>query len=252
MRGWNVCRFHGISHYENGSRSQVECPAELLVEHHHSYYGEPWAGGRDVYEFLSNAVSLQPPHRVLEIGCGTLRVGLHFIRFLQPAHYHCLERDALSLTAALLYELPANGLLHKRPRLVRGENLQTAATELLNGPPFHLIYASAVFLHMPDTVVWRTLSCLGPHLAAPHGRLYVSHNLKFCTRLPAKKCEERLTKAELQYVGKHIHNSLLFNHFEIWFEFKRIALHFWPSGATLLLWKTVLIHYFVTVLTSQS
>ena len=226
MMSWlmSCCRFHGISHYENGSRSGVECPGELLVEHHHSYYGEPWAGGRDVFEFLATAMSLQPRHRVLEIGCGTLRVGLHFIRFLHASNFFCLERDALSLAAALLYELPANGLLNKRPLLLLGDDLQDAS-ELLHGPPFDLVYASAVFLHMPDATVWKTVSVLAKRLADPHGRLFVSHNIKFCTRLSWTECESRLRKSGLQYVGKQTHDSLLFNHFEVWYEFKRHMGH---------------------------
>jgi hypothetical protein len=122
-------------------------------------------------------------------------VGLHFIRFLDASNFFCLERDALSLSAALLYEL--------------------------HGPPFDLVYASAVFLHMPDATVWKSVSALAVRLAAPHGRLFVSHNIKFCTRLSWTECEARLRKAGLSYVGKQTHDSLLFNHFEVWYEFKR-------------------------------
>nr|GEV42107.1 S-adenosyl-L-methionine-dependent methyltransferases superfamily protein [Tanacetum cinerariifolium] len=46
---------------------------------------------------------IAPESRVLEIGCGTLRVGLHFIQYLKPEHFHCLERDELSLMAALRF-----------------------------------------------------------------------------------------------------------------------------------------------------
>ncbi|XP_073392400.1 uncharacterized protein [Physcomitrium patens] len=217
---FDLRRFHGISHYKNGSSSAIDCPGELLVEQHHSYYGEPWAGGRDVFDFLATSVSLQPGHRVLEIGCGTLRAGLHFIRFLELSHFFCLERDSLSLAAALLYELPANGLLHKRPFLIHGDDLQNTAA-LLDGPPFDLIYSSAVFLHMADAAVWKTVSVMAMRLAAPHGRLYVSHNIKFCTRLSGRVCGARLREAGLEYVGQQTHDSLLFNHFEVWFEFKR-------------------------------
>jgi hypothetical protein len=103
------------------------------------------------------------------------------------------------LSAALLYELPANGLLRKRPSLLLGGELQNAS-ELLHGPPFDLVYASAVFLHMPDATVWKSVSALAVRLAAPHGRLFVSHNIKFCTRLSWTECEARLRKAGLSYV----------------------------------------------------
>ena len=129
----------------------LPCPGELLVEEHHSNYGEPWAGGRDVFEFLAELVHLRPSSHVLEIGCGTLRVGLHFIRYLNPEHYHCLERDELSLMAAFRYELPSQGLLYKRPLIVRGDDMEFS--KFGSGVVYDLIYASAIFLHMPDKLV---------------------------------------------------------------------------------------------------
>ena len=171
-----------------------------------------------MFEFLAKAVSLRPKHQVLEIGCGTLRVGLHFIRFLLPAHYHCVERDHLSLMASLRYEIPSQGLIHKRPLIVKGEDMNF---DSLGHTMYDLIYASAVFLHMPDALVWTGLERLVKLLVPGQGRIFVSHNIKFCTRLPVGVCQERLSKLKLTYVGKHTHDSLLFNHYEIWHEFNQ-------------------------------
>nr|XP_010905250.1 uncharacterized protein LOC105032494 [Elaeis guineensis] len=214
-------RFKGISHYEGDTdnHTALPCPGELLVEEHHSNYGEPWAGGRDVFEFLANAVALAPSDLVLEIGCGTLRVGLHFIRYLDPTSFHCLERDELSLMAALRYELPSEGLLYKQPLILRGDDMEFG--RFGDGISYDLIYASAVFLHMPDALVWVGLERLVERLKPQKGRIFVSHNIKFCSRLGGDECTRRLTKLGLEYVGKHTHDSLLFNHYEIWFEFRR-------------------------------
>ncbi|KAL1211684.1 hypothetical protein V5N11_023682 [Cardamine amara subsp. amara] len=215
-------QYKGISHYEGdeaNNHTALPCPGELLVEQHHSNYGEPWAGGRDVYEFLAESANLKPNSRVLEIGCGTLRVGLHFIRYLNPRHFHCLEKDELSLMAALRYELPSQGLLHKRPLIVRGEDMEFSKF----GPDisYDLIYASAVFLHMPDNLVWTGLERLVKKLKPYDGRIFVSHNVKFCSRLGGDKCTEKLASLGLEYLGKQTHDSLLFNHYEIWFGFRR-------------------------------
>ncbi|XP_022719236.1 uncharacterized protein LOC111277224 [Durio zibethinus] len=214
--------FKGISHYEGSeanNRTAFPCPGELLVEEHHSNYGEPWAGGRDVFEFLAESSHLTADSRVLEIGCGTLRVGLHFIRYLKPEHFHCLERDELSLMAAFRYELPSQGLLHKRPLIVRGEDMDF--TKFGSDVVYDLIYASAVFLHMPDRLVWVGLERLVNRLKPYDGRIFVSHNIKFCSRLRGEECTKRLTSLGLEYIGKHTHDSLLFNHYEIWFGFRR-------------------------------
>ncbi|MBA0833002.1 hypothetical protein Goarm_017346 [Gossypium armourianum] len=214
--------FKGISHYEGSeanNHTALPCPGELLVEEHHSNYGEPWAGGRDVFEFLAESSRLTANSHVLEIGCGTLRVGLHFIRYLKPEHFHCLERDELSLMAAFRYELPSQGLLHKRPLIVRGEDMDFA--KFGSDVMYDLIYASAVFLHMPDKLVWVGLERLVSRLKPYDGRIFVSHNIKFCSRLGGDECAKRLGSLGLEYLGKHTHDSLLFNHYEIWFEFRR-------------------------------
>ncbi|XP_047957018.1 uncharacterized protein LOC125202618 isoform X2 [Salvia hispanica] len=190
----DLLHFKGISHYEGedaNNHTALPCPGELLVEEHHSNYGEPWAGGRDVFEFLAESAHVTPNSKVLEIGCGTLRVGLHFIRYLDPEHYHCLERDELSLMAALRYELPSQGLLYKRPLIVRGEDMDFSLERLVG------------------------------RLKPLEGRIFVSHNVKFCSRLGGEECTKRLTNLGLEYKGKHTHDSLLFNHYEIWFEFRR-------------------------------
>ncbi|CAH1423531.1 unnamed protein product [Lactuca virosa] len=74
----DLIQYKGISHYEQDEEAKnhraFPCPGELLVEQHHSNYGEPWAGGRYVFEFLAESYHLIPESRVLEIGCGTLRV----------------------------------------------------------------------------------------------------------------------------------------------------------------------------------
>lgn len=215
--------YKGISHYEGddaNNHTALPCPGELLVEEHHSNYGEPWAGGRDVFEFLAESAHLSPDAQVLEIGCGTLRVGLHFIRYLKPEHFHCLERDELSLMAAFRYELPSQGLLHKRPIIVKGEDMDFS--RFGSGVVYDLIYASAVFLHMPDKLVWVGLERLAAKLKPYDGRIFVSHNIKFCSRLGGDECTKRLTNLGLEYVGKRTHDSLLFNHYEIWFEFRRV------------------------------
>ncbi|XP_042475070.1 uncharacterized protein LOC122057133 [Macadamia integrifolia] len=218
----DLTQFKGISHYEGdeaNNHTSLPCPGELLVEEHHSNYGEPWAGGRDVFEFLAESVQLKSDSHVLEIGCGTLRVGLHFIRYLVPEHFHCLEKDELSLMAAFRYELPSQGLLYKRPLILKGEDMDFS--NFGSGFQYDLIYASAVFLHMPDKLVWVGLEKLVARLIPYDGRIFVSHNIKFCSRLGGEECTKKLSSLGLEYLGKHNHDSLLFNHYEIWFEFRR-------------------------------
>lgn len=121
--------------------------------------------------------------------------------------------------AALRYELPSQGLLHKRPLIVRGDDMEFS--KFGSDTTYDLIYASAVFLHIPDKLVWTGLERLVEKLKPYDGRIFVSHNVKFCSRLGGDKCSQKLASLGLEYLGKQTHDSLLFNHYEIWFGFRR-------------------------------
>lgn len=123
--------------------------------------------------------------------------------------------------AALRYELPSQGLLYKRPVILKGDDMDFS--RFGPGIYYDLIYASAVFLHMPDKLVWVGLERLAERLKPQRGRIFASHNIKFCTRLK-EECPKRLAKIGLEFLGSQTHDSLLFNHYEIWYEFRRIAL----------------------------
>jgi SAM-dependent methyltransferase len=73
--------------------------------------------GRFAFDFLVER-GLQPEHRMLDFGCGALRIGLHAIDFLDEGRYFGLEAHLKSLEVAVTYELPLHGLEHKRPRLL--------------------------------------------------------------------------------------------------------------------------------------
>jgi SAM-dependent methyltransferase len=90
---------------------------EFLNELHHLQYGRPWAIGRYIFEFLVEA-GCRPGHRVLDFGCGALRLGIHAIRYLDAGNYFGVDSHLRSLEAAVTYELPLHGLEDKRPRLL--------------------------------------------------------------------------------------------------------------------------------------
>jgi len=43
--------------------------------------------------------------------------------------------------------------------------------------------------------------------------------MKLYSQLGGEECIRRLTSSGFEYTGKHTHDSFLFNHYEIWFEF---------------------------------
>ncbi len=89
----------------------------FLNEAHHLEYGRPWAMGRYVFDFAVSA-GLRPADRLLDFGCGALRLGLWVIPYLDVGNYFGVDAHLDSLEAAATYEIPLHRLEEKRPRLL--------------------------------------------------------------------------------------------------------------------------------------
>ena len=112
---------------------------------------------------------LQPQDRLLDIGCGSLRGGVHFIRYLDTGHYAGVDKSAERLAAGRDVELEAAGLAHKEPVL---EVLEDFEFERL-GQTFDYAVALSLFTHLPLELVERCLVRVDPVLASG-GRLFAT------------------------------------------------------------------------------
>jgi SAM-dependent methyltransferase len=74
--------------------------------------------GRLQFKYLVEH-GLQPHHRLLDVGCGSLRGGVHFIRYLEPGKYTGIDADARLLRAGRDVELRQAGVEGKSPHLVQ-------------------------------------------------------------------------------------------------------------------------------------
>ena len=116
--------------------------------HHLMSGGAPWSRGRDEFMLMVRH-GLRPPHYLLEVGCGALTTGQHVARYLLTGRYYCIESDEFLLRAAVEYEVPAAGLIYKRPRFMLSENvdvarLLAAPVPWLSEPPTHFDFAVAL------------------------------------------------------------------------------------------------------------
>ena len=50
---------------------------------------------------------LMPEHRLLDVGCGALRAGIHLVEYLDPGHYYGIDINETVLDAGYDRELPA-------------------------------------------------------------------------------------------------------------------------------------------------
>lgn len=88
---------------------------------------------------------LQPGHKFLDFGCGALRGGLHYIKYLNAGDY-----DGIDISEQILKEgrkfLKEAHLEHKNPTLHLVSDL---SFNCVNGKKFDYIIAQSVLSHMP-------------------------------------------------------------------------------------------------------
>ena len=110
---------------------------------------ERWlALGKMQHEFMVER-GLERDHRMLELGCGNLRAGWRFIRYLKPGHYVGVDISPEILLAAER-TIVERGLQERRPSLfvVDGTSL-----DFLPADHFDAVHAHSVFSHCPIDVV---------------------------------------------------------------------------------------------------
>jgi len=112
---------------------------------------------------------LQPEHYLLDVGCGPLRAGVHFIGYLAPGHYAGIDKRGDNLEQARKKELPRYKLEAKNPHL-----LVNGAFEFSKlGMTFDYAIAQSVFTHLPLNNIIRCLVEMAKVLN-PHGRVLIS------------------------------------------------------------------------------
>ena len=97
------------------------------------------------FEFL-RASGLLPGHKLLDIGCGTLRGGRHFIRYLDEGNYFGIDISPKAIEAAQGL-VQSEGLATKDPTLVLSRSRDLKFREF-EGERFDYLLAQSVFTHL--------------------------------------------------------------------------------------------------------
>lgn len=130
-----------------------------------------WRQKRAFQIAFLRGVGLEPRHRLLDLGCGTLRGGLPLIAYLEPGHYTGLELRA-DVLAEGRRELSEAGLEARRPLLLECGDL----SQLQLDSRFDFAMAFSVMIHMTDEVASTATRFVARHLA-PAGAFYANVNL---------------------------------------------------------------------------
>lgn len=142
--------------------------SELNNKFHRDFVGGLWDEiGRLQLDFLIKE-GLKPEHKLLDIGCGCLRGGLHFIRFLDAGNYYGLDINE-SLIEAGKVEVQGTGLDHKEPKLLVDEYFSIGKFET----KFDLMIAVSLFTHLSFNMIVRCLTRVRENLL-PQGVFYSS------------------------------------------------------------------------------
>jgi SAM-dependent methyltransferase len=120
---------------------------QIAAGHHRKRVGAYWKEvGKLQFEFLVSQ-GLRPEHRLLDVGCGALRGGVHFIRYLEPGHYYGIDLNKSLLKAGIEHEVPKAGLTDRMPAANLRQTDTFAAADF--GVTFDFMLSVSVFSHLP-------------------------------------------------------------------------------------------------------
>jgi cyclopropane fatty-acyl-phospholipid synthase-like methyltransferase len=142
--------------------------AQIRSGEHRNFVGGMWeAIGRLQFDFLKGR-GLEPQDRLLDVGCGACRGGLHFVDYLDAGRYFGIDINQSLLTAGQK-ELTDAGLMDKAPQLLLDEAFRFERF----GERFDWAIAISVFTHLPTNHIVRCLVEMKKVLAQG-GRFYAS------------------------------------------------------------------------------
>jgi SAM-dependent methyltransferase len=150
-------------------RTTVE--ADVRAGKHRECVGGLWDEiGRLQLDFLISR-GLREHHRVLDVGCGSLRAGVKLVNHLRAGHYAGSDLNESLLTAGYEIELAKEGLTHKLPR----SNLVVDGEFDFSWCPmrFDFVVAQSVFTSLPLNFLRVCLERL-PSFVVPGGKLFIS------------------------------------------------------------------------------
>lgn len=115
---------------------------------------------------------MRPHHRLLDVGCGSLRGGVRFIEYLEPGNYYGLEPSMPLLGAGISIELPLAGIgPDKRPRFLINDDFDLS--ELPPNVRFDYAFANSVFTHLPPDRIEQSTRTVLERLT-PQGKFFAT------------------------------------------------------------------------------
>jgi cyclopropane fatty-acyl-phospholipid synthase-like methyltransferase len=142
---------------------------EISKKAHRDFVGGLWDDlGQLQLEFLIKS-GLKPNHKLLDIGCGCLRGGLYYLKYLDAGNYFGLDINH-SLIGAGKIEVDEAGLSYKKPKLIVDDAFLISKF----GTKFDFMVSVSLFTHLPFNIIVRCLNRARENLL-PHGIYYSTY-----------------------------------------------------------------------------
>jgi len=149
-----------------GAREMSRESAKALppgAQHYTAYVGPP--GQYDAMaatQFrLLTTLGLREHHRLLDFGCGSLRVGRLLLPYLLPAHYYGIEPNTWLVEDAISHEIGRDQIRLKQPVFRANADFSSDGF----GVTFDFILAHSFFSHAGRDVIARALAGFRRNLA---------------------------------------------------------------------------------------
>jgi cyclopropane fatty-acyl-phospholipid synthase-like methyltransferase len=158
---------NGQNQAENEYGRQLT-PGEIAKLKHREFVGGMWDEiGALQFEFMKKA-GLAPQHQLVDVGCGCLRGGVHFVRYLEKGNYYGMDLNA-SLIESGKRELQNLGILDRDPHLLVSAEFGVSqfATQFDYG------LAVSLFTHLYANHIARCLVEMGKSLR-PGGKFFAT------------------------------------------------------------------------------
>jgi SAM-dependent methyltransferase len=179
-----VASFQNLKNRLTAGRAEAGATSTAAAFDHRVGAGGLWEemGPRQLDFLVSQG--LAPSDALLDVGCGSLRAGIHFVKYLEPGRYYGLDIDQRMLDAGR-QELAGVGLDPEQATLVCDDAFRFSQFERT----FRWALAQSVFTHLPLNTIMRCLSEIESVLE-PGGRLYATFFESTGRRLSTSDIEE--------------------------------------------------------------
>tara|TARA_B110001452_G_C15188260_1_gene412661 strand:+ start:124 stop:1053 length:930 start_codon:yes stop_codon:yes gene_type:complete len=136
--------------------------------HHRAYVAPPASYGEmgaSMFSLLYFA-GFNTASRLLDVGCGSLRLGRLAIPFLDSTNYHCIEPSLSALAAGVQHEVGHDLLRLKWPAFALNADFQPPRDRQTYGETYDYIIAQSIFSHVGEDLLRLALGRLRQHMTS--------------------------------------------------------------------------------------